>query len=582
MSNSVEQIKQRLSILDVVGSYIKLTKAGKNYKAKSPFTSEKTPSFFVSPDRDMYYCFSSGKGGDIFTFVQEMEGVDFKGALRVLAERAGVELTPYRREDSDLRDRLFALLEQTTSFYEQELKKNKQAERYLADRGFTKETLKRWRLGYAPGPPAAGWRDTLGALTSFGYREEEIEKAGMIKPSDKGGGYYDRFRSRIMFPLADSSGRIIAFSGRIMPGAGTVGSEEPAKYINSPDTLLYNKSDVLYGYDRAKYSIRKFDFSILVEGQMDLLLSHQAGYTNTVAVSGSAVTERQLTLLNRLSSNLVLAFDADTSGAASAGRTAELALSVGMNVKVAVLPPSVDPADLVKKGEEEWKSVVRAATHIVDFYLAHLRSTAKDARSYRLLVSKTALPFVARIQNHIDQAHFVGRIAEALGIDEAPVWEELKKVAVSPSKEAEVMALKKADTFDNLTERRLTAILLWQKQNNLEDIDIEEVEASFKRIVGATRYEMLTEQAKSISSELLFEVENLYGEEPTTLVRTDVADMLTTLKRNHLVENRNDILAALKSAEQSHNAKKVEHLTKRYARLTSDLEALSLAGSEMT
>ena len=564
MSSTVEQIKRRLSIMDVVGSYIKLDKAGKNYKAKSPFTSEKTPSFFVSPDRDMYYCFSSGKGGDIFTFVQEMEGLDFKGALRVLADRAGVTLTAYRKDDSDERDRLFSLLERTTLLYEAWLTKHKEAQMYLKERGFSKDTIAHWRLGYAP----AKWKSTLTALLADGYTEKEIEKAGIVKPSDRDDGsklksahhdkYYDRFRGRIMFPIADSSGRVIAFSGRILPSKENPEyNEEIAKYINSPDTPLFNKSQALYGYDKAKYAIRKFHFSIIVEGQMDLLLSHQAGYPNSVAVLGSAVTRDQLTLLNRLAENVVLAFDADRAGVASAGKTAELGLSLGMNVKAAVLPPGVDPADLAKEGAEKWKKVVRASKHIIDFYLEHLKRNTKDERAYRLEVSRVVLPHLSLIANNIDKAHFVSRVAEALGISEEPVWDELKRIkmpVVPEVSQPEVVKANEQARFKNLTEERLVGVLLWQKGNKLEDIDYERVENTFKDIVGSEHYSALMKQGKKMLDQMVFEIENLYGDTSTTLLRTDVEDILVNLKRGHLVKNRNAVLAALKTAEEAHEA----------------------------
>lgn len=574
MSTPVEQIKQRLSIVDVVGSYIKLQKAGKNYKAKSPFTNEKTPSFFVSPDRDMYHCFSSGKGGDIFTFVQEMEGLDFKGALRVLAERAGVELKFHKREDRDAQDRLFALMEEATAFYEKEFSKSNSAKEYIDSRGFTKETSERWRIGYSN----PEWRNLYTWLMKRGYKAHECEQAGLIKKSEKGGDYYDRFRGRVMFPIMDSASRVIGFSARILPHKdNSEYKEDTAKYINSPDTPLYNKSHALYGYDKAKLAIRKFDFSIVVEGQMDVIASHQAGYTNTVAVSGSAMTDTQLGLLNRLSHNAVLAFDADQSGVTSSGRTAELALSMGMNVKVAALPPGVDPADLVKKGDETWKRAVRESKHIVDFYLDYLFETVRDARTLRLEVGKRVLPYVALIPNRIDQAHFVTVVAARLGLSEDPIREELGKVSIEVKEETKKRTAespKVSGTFGDLTERRLIGILLSQRQNKGRDLDIETYEKKLSDLFGDEMFKKLITAGEAEQNQLLFEVESMY--EDAHALQHDIDEMLQSLKRSHIMRERERVLAELRQAEGSKNKKSIETLTKRYAALTSDLKALEI------
>jgi DNA primase len=570
-TSPVEQIKQRLSVVDVIGSYIKLQKAGKNFKAKSPFTNEKTPSFFVSPDRDMYYCFSSGKGGDIFTFVQEMEGLDFKGALRVLAERAGVELTTNVREDRDAKDRLFALMEAATHIGEQELAKTKVANEYLTARGISVETIKRWRLGYTK----PEWRHLYTALAKLGYSRKECEEAGLIKKSEKGSDYYDRFRGRIMFPIKDSAGRVIAFSARILPDANNKEfTEETAKYINSPDTPLYNKSYVLYGYDKAKLAIRKFDFSIVVEGQMDVIMSHQAGYGNTVAVSGTAMTETQLKLLDRLSHNIVLAFDADQAGVASSGRTAELALSMGMNVKVAALPPGVDPADLVKTGALEWKQIVRGSKHIVDFYLDYLFETVRDARTLRLEVGRRVLPYIALIPNRIDQAHFVSMVAGRLGLGEEPVWEELKKVPIETTEKSAPKRPVQARTFHNLTERRLVGILLSQRQSQGRDLDVDLFEGKLLELFGEETLAKLIAAGNADQNQLLFEVESVY-EDAHTLQR-DVDEMLLNVKRQHIIEDREQVLTELRQAEHDKNATRIAKLAKRYATLTKDLEALGV------
>lgn len=423
----VDQIKERLSVVEVVSSYVQLKPAGKNFKGLSPFNREKTPSFYVSPDRGVYYCFSSGKGGDIFTFVQEMEGLDFRGALKILADRAGVELVQENKEARDQRERLFQAMEAATVYFEEHLAQHEKPKEYLQGRGLTDESRAKWRLGYAP----PGWRNLFDALTRAGYDAGELERAGLVKRSEKG-GYYDRFRGRIIFPLFDVAGRVIAFSGRIFdeePG------KENAKYLNSPGTPLFDKSRVLYGYDRAKSVMRKYDFAILVEGQMDLVMSHQGGFPNTVAVSGTGLTAHHLELVKRLTGNVVMAFDADRAGLRSAERGTMLALSMGMEVKVASLPQGIDPADCVKEDPQTWRQAIKGARHIIEVLLEVLRRDAKDERQFATLVRREVVPFVARIQSPIDRAHFVERIAERLGVPEGAVTEEVAGIAIDASRE---------------------------------------------------------------------------------------------------------------------------------------------------
>jgi len=304
-TGNVENIKDRLSIEELVGQYVELKSAGSNLKGKCPFHSEKTPSFIVSPVRQTYHCFGCGVGGDIFTFVQEIEGLDFKGALKMLADKAGVELTFEQGMKKDEKDSLFSILESVTVHYVRNLEENKEALKYLEERGLTKETIKSFRIGLALNE----WNGALDYLKTFGFSEKLIEEAGLIKKGDR--GFYDRFRSRIMFPINDNIGRVVAFSGRNFQFGGLTPElkVEPAKYINSPETALYHKSKILYGYDRARQAIRKNNFSILVEGQMDLIATHQAKYTNTVALSGTALTQDHIKLLSRMSDNLVLSLE---------------------------------------------------------------------------------------------------------------------------------------------------------------------------------------------------------------------------------------------------------------------------------
>lgn len=422
---AVEQIKERLTIVEVVGSYVELKLAGKNYKAKSPFTNEKTPSFYVSPDRGMYYCFSSQKGGDMFTFIQEMEGVDFKGALKILAERAHVELVPEDPKKRDARDVQYALLEEATQYFFKNREEAPLVDAYIQERGVTTHTIHTWRIGYAKDE----WRALRTYLHTKGFTDEQMLEAGLIKKADQGKEPYDVFRDRIMFPIFDTSGRVVAFSGRTLKKEDGI-----PKYVNSPETALFVKSDILYGYDKAKQGIRHYDFSLIVEGQFDLVLSHQAGYTNAVAVSGTAFTPHHLALLERLSTRIVLALDSDRAGVTAVKRVSGMMLSRGMDVKVARIEGGKDPADIIKVNPHDFKHFIGNAVHVVEFLLIVLKEGMKDDRTYKLRVREEVLPLLVMMENRIDREHFEGIIAEAIGATKEGIHYEVERIEVVQQK----------------------------------------------------------------------------------------------------------------------------------------------------
>lgn len=419
----MQKIKDRLNIVDVVSAYVELHKAGKNYKGKSPFTNEKTPSFYVSPDRGMYYCFSSSQGGDVFTFVQVMEGVDFKGALKILAEKAGVEVVPEDPQKRTQRDQLYNVLEEATKFFEKKLLEKPDALEYLRKRGVVGETRAKWRIGYAPGPPDGGWRELKSHLEEKKFTKDELIRAGLIKGHDTGKEPYDVFRDRIMFPIFDPSGRVVAYSGRILHP-----DSDAPKYVNSPETELFVKSDILYGYDRAKEGMRKLNFSLIVEGQFDVVLAHQAGYTNTVAVSGTALTLHHVELLQRLSNRVVLALDDDRAGVSAVKRAADLMLARGMDVKVAKLKEGQDPADMIRDDVDTFREAVKKAEPVIEFLLKSIKKEGQDTRTFKLLVREEVLPYVAKIPNAIDREHFAGLIAEHIDTTKEAIQIEVQKL----------------------------------------------------------------------------------------------------------------------------------------------------------
>lgn len=455
-SDVTQQIKEKLSILEVIGQYVELHKSGSSFKGKSPFTNEKTPSFFVSPDRGMYFCFSSQKGGDIFTFIQEMEGVDFKGALKILAEKAGIPLVREDPRQRDERDTLYATLEEATQFFFNAFDRSAEATNYLINRGVNKSSRHSWRIGYAPDE----WRMLKTHLLGKGFSEEILLKAGLIKKSADGKESYDVFRNRIMFPLFDPSGRVLAFSGRALHN-----DDKTPKYVNSPETPLYHKSDLLYGYDKAKQGIRSYDFSLIVEGQFDLVLSHQAGYTNTVAVSGTAFTEHHLDLLLRLSHRSVLALDSDRAGLSGIKRCGTLMLKKGMDVKAVAMDDGEDPASLILKDKELYKKAIRNAEPLIEFFLKKIKMRAKDERAYKLSAREEIIPLLIAIPDRIDREHFEGVMSAALQTTKDAIHfeslrlEQEENTAPGITNEIKSVSLKSPLQHSTLTQTRKKALI---------------------------------------------------------------------------------------------------------------------------
>ncbi len=434
LSSPIEEIKNRLDIVEVVGSYIKLQKAGANYRALCPFHSEKKPSFFVSPARQIWHCFGAcGTGGDIFKFVMQIEGVEFGDALRILAQKAGVEL---KREDPKLkteRQRLYEVCELACCFFEKQLEQSsmgKQAKKYLLSRGIKEESIKKWRLGYAPDI----WQGLSDFLVGQGYKREEIMKAGLVLKSEKTGNYYDRFRGRIIFPIFNLSSQTVGFGGRIFKQIQRPDGQEEAKYINIPNTLLYDKSRILYGLNKAGMGTRKRNNCILVEGYVDAIMSSQAGFENVVATSGTALTNFQLKNLKRYSDNLLTAFDMDIAGNSATKRGIDLAQSLGFNIRVVTMPKGSDPADIVFQNPKDWENLVQKAKSIHDFYFENtLSKFDKDTLEGKKEISRVLLAVIKKIPNRIEKSFWIQDLAKVLEVKEEDVLEEFQKTTLHPA-----------------------------------------------------------------------------------------------------------------------------------------------------
>lgn len=562
MADTVSKIKERLTIVDVVQPYVKLIRAGKYWKGISPFTKEKTPSFFVSPDKGLYHCFSTGKGGDMFTFVSEMERTDFKGALKILAEKAGVELTYEPPEVRDERDQLFAALDEATRYYENQFASYEPVRAYLTERGVSEKSRERFRIGYAP----RAWQGVTEHLRARGFSDALLERAGLAKRPDGEDGaistrLYDRFRGRIMFPLFDVSGRIVAFSGRIFDDD----PEHPgAKYLNSPEGPLFDKSRALYGIHVAKSGIRELNAALLVEGQVDLVLAHQAGYVNAVATSGTSFSASHAEMLKRYSSNVLIAYDGDRAGIAAAHRAAALLLGIGLEVKIVSLPSGSDPAELISRDVEAFKGAVRGALPVVDFFL---REAARltDSLQQKREVRRTVLPFLARMKG-IDRSQAAHRVAEFLRIGDEAVLEEVGAYREDPLAETETSFAGTA------LEQLLFGILTTFEEAH--DPRAGRIQELLLTRIGISGLDALRALPERESEALRIRASEIYFERYTGQAADTFLDELTKdseRERPHEWREYERLLAELKDAEAKGDTERANALTAAVTELSKKL-----------
>lgn len=584
----IEEIKARISIEELIGSYIKIEKSGRSLKARCPFHNEKTPSFFISPERGGYYCFGCGAKGDIFSFVEQFEGLDFKGALKVLAEKAGVQLVYEKKNDSE-KDFLFEIMEEATRYFEQQFAQSLQAKEYVKKRGITDETRHSFRIGWAPD----GWQNLHEHLKNKGWKDITIELAGLIKQSDRAEDYgknsnpqpslnntkvryYDRFRGRIIFPITDSSGRVVAFTGRILVDDG-----KSAKYLNSPETPIFIKSNILFGLDKAKTEIRRLNYSILVEGQMDLILSHQAGLKNTIAASGTALTDQvadqngyvsNIGLVKRLSSNMIIALDSDKAGKTATMRAVvATALGLGMSIKIADATSmgiaGKDPADIILENPQNWKNVLKNAKHVIEFELNNILQEITDKHKIAKAIRDRLFLFLAKMEGEMDKSFYIKQIAEKSGISESAIWDDLKKFELNQKndntknqntpiqKNSNIVSQSKND----LVERRLFGLLdLIEKTDQDKGVVYRE---KIRKICG-DGYQSLIDRINPNLGQIVFEAEMHYGQEPSRYI-SHIDELIKNFELENINNELIDSMTMLRLAEKEGRAKDAEELIKK-------------------
>jgi len=444
-----DEVRAAADIVKVVGDYVKLRKAGANYVGLCPFHQEKTPSFSVHPAKQIFHCFGCGAGGDVFKFVMMIDSLTFPEALRRVAEKVGITISETFGDaaydpNTRIRAALFKMHEAASKFFTGQLggtAEGRLARAYLEDRGLSDEVVGRFRLGYAPGEGQALTRHLSGALHEMAHQGEAVkesellEKSGLVGHDAERNRYYDRFRRRIIFPIANDSGKVVAFAGRAL-------GDEPPKYLNSPETPIYTKGRVLYHLDRAAQAIRKLDYTILVEGYMDCIAVASSGIENVVASCGTSLTEGQIRLLARYSRRVVVNYDPDSAGVAATERSLALLLEEGFEAKVLALPGGLDPDSFIRKqGMDRYRELLAAAPSYLDYLTDRAISTHDvNTPEGKVGAANAVMPYLAKVPNPMLRAELAGRLAGRLRLDERLLREELRRVAGTPRSEARIQA----------------------------------------------------------------------------------------------------------------------------------------------
>lgn len=568
-----DEVKQRLSIEEVVGDYLELRRAGRNFKALSPFSSEKTPSFMVSPEKQIWHDFSSNKGGDIFSFVMEVEGVDFKEALDILARKAGVDLSQYQRRGdgkmAQLKKRLLAAHVHAAQFYHLCLSKKPEALAYIKEsRHFTPETIRQWQLGYSPEEGKSLYQ----FLKKRGFSEDELSKAGLI--TRRRDGWSDMFRGRIMIPLCDGQGNVVGFTARLLKD-----DKNAPKYFNTPQTPIYDKGRQVFGLHHAKDAIRKNDAAVLVEGNLDVIASHQAGVANVVAAAGTAMTADHLRSLNRLTSHVRLAFDADNAGLAATERAIPIAQSVGIELTVIAMPEGVkDPDELIQKDTKLWQqqidSAVDATTWVLQRYeQLYDKTTAAGKRD----LSTKALQVIRGLQDPVEREHHVRQVAAYLGVSEQSLLTKLTATK-SPQKSKKELHIMQAaadkvsyeDDFLALNayfpDVRESLALLSVSQLHLPHR--QEAYKMLQTLAAHQRFDPSTLQAhEDYGKILLFTAEEKYASWNPADVMAEAMALARRIVTKTKRQDKDELTAAIRKAEEQDNHQEVARLLDSYQKL---------------
>lgn len=587
--DDLSQIKEKINIVDLIQEYLPLKKSGVNFKTNCPFHQEKTASFMVSPDRGIWRCFGCSKGGDIFKFLMEKEGLDFKEALEILAKKAGISLKRPSSE-SNLRDRLLEINLKAAEFFHFLLtqhKLGKNALDYLKGRGLTIDTIKEFNLGYSPN----SWDSLTNFLLKRGFKTSEIIQSGLGVASKS--GCYDRFRGRVIFPLVDSKNQVISFAGRILDKG------EP-KYLNGPQTPIFDKSNFLFGLNLAKAEIRKKDQAILTEGELDMILSYQSGVKNVVACKGTALTLGQVDLIKKYAETVILCFDMDLAGDSASRRGIEIADSAGLNIKVIQIPDGKDPAELILKDPKIWEEAVEKAEPIYDYYLKSASSRYKTNQAEdKKKMAQELIPIWAKIADPVTADFYLQKLSAMLSVSEDVLKKEIARFKSAPSGSyknilSEDTAVKKGvKDRRELLEEYLLSLLL---KMPFETVYVPSFpETIFQKEVHRSIYVLLvlyldtisfkgksfriTDFVKSLPEELVVTIDELYLVEIEQKLesadpwKVEVETVVAQLKRILIKASLEKLSAQIKNAQVFGELEQLNTLNRRFRDLSVKLRS---------
>lgn len=565
--NEVEEIKNKIDIVELISGYLTLKKAGVNYKGLCPFHSEKTPSFMVSSERQTFKCFGCGKGGDVFTFIEEIEGMDFYDSLKFLAGKAGVELK--RRDNFNIsgksaepteKSKVFEINDLAAKLYHKILIDHPKADRarkYLAERGINEETIKNWQLGYAP----RSWDLLIKFLAKKGFSEKEIFKAGMLVFGENG-RYWDRFRGRIMFPISNISGQIVAFTGRVLDDS----DPKVAKYLNSAESPIYIKGKTIYALNRARAEVRAQNTAVMVEGQMDVLACHQAGFKNVVAVSGTALTAEQLKILARYSPNVIFSFDSDTAGKNALKKAITLALQNDVNARVLLLPGFKDPDEAIKSDRKNFEIAIKSAKPALESWIDSLvfDQGISDVGAKKS-ISKEILPVIKIISNSIEREHYTKYLAKKIAMSESAISEQLGK---TNSEEDRSTSEQKAPVLN--FEKRVAGVV-WQEKKLADKIPKDFFDLKFSDSAAKMLFESIKSNADlqklptNIKSELdlfAFEATKELDLSEEEIINKEFNSLIKTFSKKKKERVKNDFAEKIATAESAGDRQEIKKLMK--------------------
>lgn len=576
MSDIIEEIKSRLSIEELVSQYVKLKKAGKNLKGLCPFHNEKTPSFIVSPEKQIAWCFGCQKGGDIFRFIQELENIDFKETIHLLAEKTNIDISKYNndaapRVSKDEKQTLIQAHEYAADFFIDQLhnsKKGQAALKYIKSRGISDQMIKQFQIGYAP----EGKQETYKFLLSKNISSENIVAGGLATIKDTTGNQiYDRFRGRLIFPIKDHLNRIVAFAGRALK------DDQQPKYLNSPESSIYLKRKLLYGYPEAKPHIKRLNFTIVVEGYLDVIASHQAGIHNIVATSGTAMTAQQLTLIKRLHKNIIFSFDTDQAGIDATKRAIEVGEQLQMNIRVASVSSGKDPADLIQHNPNHWAPVIKNAQDYIQFFLQIYQKQFASSYDPTTKTLEALIPLLKQIKSRIKLDKNIRLIANYLQISPQIIYDDIHNYNLPSSHPAlKKNALKNQfipTEFDHLIGLILTfPETIKPYFENLQQLTPpENLQSIYFNIwkhynptgLGLDKgnfFEDSTDIELNKINLITLYIEEKYKELSSDMIEKEVKLMLTKIIEKQNLNQRQQLMIALKNAEANNDLNKTAEI----------------------